>query len=101
MVSAGAQADLLAFVNAVIGDGVWGTEGRTKLARIYYLAHLATVALNSSGARGPIISESEGGVSASYATPQQITNSELAGSRYGLLYLELRRHLGARVGMVL
>jgi uncharacterized protein DUF4054 len=100
-IAVSAQADILALVNDAIQESAWGSSFRTKLARIYYAAHLATVSRSLSGAGGPIVSESEGGVSVTYATPQQITTTELGESRYGRLYLELRRHLSGRVGMVL
>ena len=73
-VNADQQADLLAFVNAHVNAGAFGGEDayRTKLARVYLAAHLASlpgagVASGGAHAAGPVTSESTGGVSRSYA----------------------------------
>lgn len=90
-VAAGAQTDLLAYVN---GDGVavdvFGGEDSptTRLARIYLAAHVATVGRFGAGA-GPLTSHSAGGLSRSFA---QFSGGGLIGTTgYGRLFLQLAR----------
>lgn len=86
-VASGAQADLLAHVNASIAvDDFDGEDGpNTKLARIYQAAHLATLAgFAASGASGPVASESAGGLAVSYAAALGVASySDLSATAYG------------------
>lgn len=71
IVSSGAQADILAVANTVLDVSQFGgeTAPKTKLARIYFAAHFATIdAQGSTGATGPVIGESVGGLSRQYAS---------------------------------
>ncbi len=104
--TSGLQADVLEYVNDALTKKQWGSEERLRLARIYYAAHLASLAGgggSGSGERGPITSESEGGVAVSYANTVSVfaAHSGLSGTKYGRLYLELRAHIAPRVGWVL
>jgi len=81
------QTDVLAFVivalNVALYDGETGP--RTRLARIYLAAHLAT--LPRLGAGGPLVSESVESLSRSYAAP--MSKSKLATTSYGAAFLAL------------
>jgi hypothetical protein len=64
------QTDLLALANTGLNVAVFGGEdhARTKLARIYFIAHFASLAgAGDQRATGPVISESRGKVSRAYA----------------------------------
>lgn len=89
-VAAGAQTLILAYVNdvhdvdAIDGDGEDGY--RTKLARIYLAAHLATKIGTGAGGAGAVTSESVGGLSRSYAVAAS-SGAELETTGYGTAYL--------------
>lgn len=68
------QADLLDLVNTQLNASMFGGEdaAKTKLARIYFAAHFASLPgagtlPDGSAAAGPVTSESTGGVSRAYA----------------------------------
>lgn len=74
-VDAGQQADLLALVNTHLNVAAFGGEDapKTRLARIYWIAHFASLpgaGLTTDGASvaGPVTSESTGGVARAYAS---------------------------------
>lgn len=70
-VNADAQTEILNFVNDAFDPAALGGEAsyRLRMARIYYAAHFGTVtAQGSSGAAGPVIGESAGGLSRQYAS---------------------------------
>lgn|SRR5512139_287580 len=63
------QAELLAVVNGEMNTFLFGGEdaARTKLARIYFAAHFASLpGAGASAAAGPVVSESRGGLSRAY-----------------------------------
>lgn len=78
-VTAAQQADLLTLVNGSFADVFDGEDGiRTRLARIYYAAHLASLpGAGAQRAAGPVTSESRGGLSRSY---QAISAGSMGGS---------------------
>jgi Protein of unknown function (DUF4054) len=96
-----AQTILLAHVN---GSGInvanFGGEDtiKTRLARIYLAAHLATM-FKRAGTGGGIASQSEGGVSQSYynawANPTLLTTTS-----YGQMFKLLLLGTPARAGML-
>lgn len=74
--------------NGVATDVFDGEEGEeTKRARQYLAAHMATVLTSSGGGNaavaGPIISETEGSISRSYANTVAEASSELDRTAYG------------------
>lgn len=95
-VSAGAQADILALVNTAFAVAEFdGEDGPvTKLARIYYAAHLGTL-VGSGAAGGLVASESAGGLSRSYVAGGSTTSGDLAMTAYGRL---LRGMMGRYAG---
>jgi hypothetical protein len=100
-VSAGAQADLLSYVNTHVDPAKLGGVGSPKyrLARIYLAAHMATMSSQGGvGVAGPVISESAGGLSRSYALLN--AQSGFSGSTYGDMYRHLIRTSAARAPLV-
>lgn len=96
-VAIGAQATLLDWANNLFNLRVWGgeTSSALKLARIYAVAHVATLVKLGSKA-GLVTSESEGGLSRSYALITAITGDpNWSATAYGRAYLTL---LAGRVG---
>lgn len=74
-VDAAQQTDLLALANTHLNVAAFGGEDapKTKLARIYWIAHFASLpgaGATSGGANtaGPVTSESTGGISRAYAS---------------------------------
>lgn len=82
--STSGQTLVLAVANTRLNVDMFDGEAGpiTKAARAYLAAHIASSSLIGNG--GPIIAESEGGISRSYAMPS--TRSEYLTTRYGSLY---------------
>lgn len=66
--------------------------GLTKTAQTYLVAHILSLAFTEAGGRGPLSSESIGGISQSFTLPYLNQHTVLASTQYGLMYLEMRRH---------
>lgn len=60
-------------------------------AQMYLAAHLLTVANIDSGGRGPLSSESIGGISKSFTLPYLNQKSVIASTQYGLMFIEIKR----------
>lgn len=95
----GAQTDILAYVNSQLNVVTWGGEDsiQLRLGRIYLAAHLATITVFGGSGAGPVVSESAGGLSRSYA------QASTSGARTGYqdMFLELLRRTPARLPIVL
>lgn len=61
-----------------------------KEAQIYYVAHILSMAATVAGGRGPLSSESIGGVTQSFTLPYLNRATVIASTQYGLMYLEIR-----------
>lgn len=90
-VDADAQTMILAYVNAELDVVMFGGEAapKTKLARVYLAAHLGTLSRPgaSATAAGPVVSESAGGLSRSYANMVSSTSSAgLERTTFGTMY---------------
>lgn len=82
---AAGQTAVLAYVNSVLDVNMFDGEAgaRTKLARCFLAAHIAACsALGDAG--GPVASESEGGVSRSYAV--YLTANIYLSTTWGKMY---------------
>lgn len=91
-VAADAQTVILAYVNALSYDSTIALAEAATLAKILMAAHLGSSSLGANSA-GPVISESEGGLSRSYA--MIATSTGLGRTSYGQeLKALLRRHCG-------
>lgn len=62
----------------------------TKDAQIYYVAHILALAFTEAGGKGPLSSESIGGVTQSFTLPYLNRRTVIASTQYGLMFLELR-----------
>lgn len=107
-VSATAQEMILSWANTGLKVSVWGGEASLtlKLGRCLRAAHLGT--LCSTGGvtvAGPVVSESEGGLSRSYALLSSITSGNTdpnySSTTYGNAYMTIISGLaGARLPFV-
>lgn len=62
----------------------------TQIAQTYAAAHLISMANQPTGGRGPVSSESIGGISRSYTLPWLNQKTNWGGTQYGLFFLQLR-----------
>lgn len=95
-VSSTAQTQILAAVALQVGPNQWGalqTDGQLALAR-----HLGAVALQPVSGAGPVISETVGPVSRSFANLAQ-TSAGLESTPWGREYARLRALLPTRFGL--
>lgn len=106
-VSDDAQDSILAHVNTALAVDIFGGESapKTRLARIYLAAHLGsasrTGSSGASGAAGPVVSESAGGLSRSYANLTSASGTGgLSSSTYGQLFEALVGSTPARCPVV-
>lgn len=107
-VDADQQTDILAYVNdeALDPDMFGDEEGYTfKMVRIFLAAHMATVLKNGtagSGAAGPVIGESAGGLSRQYANLATLgADALLDTTTYGREYRRMVRRSLCRVPYVI
>lgn len=103
-VPVGAQTLILRFVNTSLSARFFGGEDSAKyeLARIYLAAHEATANGLTGGAAAAtaVISESEGGVSRSYATPSaSAATGEHSSTEYGRRFDVMVRSSPYRIGV--
>lgn len=98
----GAQIVLLDFVNTkLVVTGFDGEDGvKTRLARIYLAAHMATM-LKRKGAAGARSSQSAGGVSESFSIPNMPWLGLYAQTSYGQLYAMIAGSSAHRAGLLL
>jgi hypothetical protein len=96
-VDPGQQTDLLALVNTQLNVGAFGGEDapKTKLARIYFVAHFASLPSDEGSSAGPVVSESTGRISRAYQALSGTTEG-WDETRWGRLYQLLLRGSRAR-----
>lgn len=96
------QTDILNFVNNTTNVNLLDTESgyKTRLARIYMAAHLATMELRK-GASGLLSEKSVGPLRRGYQHLEGMTKSELSLTSYGCNYLAIIKRSAARGGMIL
>lgn len=88
------QNKILAFVDLQFNTTLWGDK--LDMGKTYLAAHLGTLS-RRAGAGGPVVSESVGQVSRSYAASIASGAAMLESTSYGLEYKRLLRQLpGAR-----
>ena len=101
-VTTGGQTKILAYVEAVVAADVFGGEDSPiyTLARAYLAAHYGLLNKQGSAAQGPVVSQSEGGVSQSFASIVS-GGEDFLPTTYGRAFLALVRSRGrARAGFV-
>lgn len=59
-------------------------------AQLYLAAHLLSMSNQPVGGRGPLSSESVGGVAQSFTLPWLNRITVLGGTQFGIMYLEIR-----------
>lgn len=107
LTSLGAQTKILAYVNQKVdpdqfGRSVGGIDDPTYvLARCYLAAHLALTTLRGGSQAGPLTSETEGGVSASYAFITYLRSPLLMTTVYGQQFARLVATSPANAGAVI
>ena len=86
---------VLAYVHDSVPIGPFDGEGspRLRMARILAAAHLGKMSVSGGAApAGPVTSESDGGLSRSYAAPSMSsTSSSWESTTYGRQYLQMLR----------
>ncbi len=103
-VSANAQTDILAYVNDALDVAAFGGEdaAKTKLARVYMAAHMATVSENAAGGGGEVVSRAQGDMSISYAASSAGSSADgYSATGYGRQYLTLVKSTYLRGGLLL
>lgn len=96
-----AQTEILALVNGTLSPTFFGGEAsvKYKAARVYYAAHLALAGgMAGNVAAGPVTSESEGGVSRSYAVASSQADGSNSNTSYGRMFDALVRSSPYRIG---
>lgn len=98
----GAQIVLLEHANTkLVVSGLDGEDGnKTRLARMYWVAHAATM-IKRKGATGARSSQSAGGVSESFAVPNLPWLGLYAQTSYGQLYAMILGSSAHRAGLLL
>lgn len=103
-VSVEAQDSILAYVNSILDVDVFdGASGpMTTLAEIYLAAHHGTIVVRGDERAGPVVSESVGGLSRTYAVFSPAGSDPLLDTTpWGKAFRALVRQSAARGGMVL
>lgn len=88
----------LADVDELVKPEIFGNK--TEIAQRYLAAHFLSQALTDSGGRGPVSSETIGGISRSWTLPYLNQKSVLGATQYGMQYLEIRRAVVPPVTLV-
>ncbi len=91
--TAGAQTDILDYVNELDMSGLGETDQTTRMARILLAAHWGTIILRAPGGMaGPVTSESAGALRRSYGLSATPSGEEGFGTTmYGMQYVNLLR----------
>lgn len=76
-------------VDQMVSETKFGKK--QKAAQMYLAAHLLTLANTDAGGRGPLSSESIGGITKSYTLPYLNQKTVIASTQYGLMFLEIKR----------
>jgi len=72
----------------------------TETAQRYLMAHFLSLAKQNSGGRGPLSSESIGGIARSYTLPYLNQTSVIASTQYGLMFLEIQNRVTVAVMVI-
>lgn len=73
----------------------------TEIAQRYIAAHFLSLANQPVGGRGPLSSESVGGVSQSFTLPYLNQKTVLGSTQYGLMYMELANRVVTPFAMII
>ena len=64
-------------------------------AQLYLMAHMLSMSGQPVGGRGPLSSESIGGISQSFTLPWLNRTTVLGGTQFGIMHLEIRNQVVA------
>ncbi len=80
-----------AYVDLTVKDFPYGLL--KKQAQLYLMAHFLSMANQPVGGRGPLSSESVGGVAQSFTLPWLNRTTVLGGTQFGIMFLEIRNQV--------
>ena len=89
---------MAAYVDRTVKDDPYGVLKED--AQLYLMAHLLSLANQPVGGRGPLSSESVGGVSQSWTLPWLNRTTINGGTQFGLMYLEIRNQVSFAFAIV-
>lgn len=87
-----------AYVDKTVTEGVYGLLEFD--AQMYLSAHLLSLTNQPVGGRGPLSSESIGGLSQSFTLPWLNRTTVLGGTQFGIMYLEIRDQAVEKIRVV-
>jgi hypothetical protein len=100
--SAEQQTAVLADVDAQLNEAAFSTAARYTLACKYLAAHLGVlVKRGADETPGPLVSESVGTVSRTYAIGEAMSDAALGSTSYGVQYQGVVRQTAGRIGVLL
>ena len=71
-----------------VQEGTFGSQ--TELAQRYLAAHFLSLANQPVGGRGPLSSESIGGISEAFTLPYLNQKTVLGSTQYGLMFMQIK-----------
>jgi len=77
-------------VDTLVKKATFISDEMTELAQRYLMAHILSLANQPVGGRGPLSSESIGGVTRSFTLPYLNQKTVLGSTQFGLNFMELR-----------
>lgn len=80
--------NMVTFVDKVVRIDEYGTLEFD--AQLYLAAHILSMANQPVGGRGPLSSESIGGISQSFTLPWLNRTTVLGGTQFGIMHLQIR-----------
>lgn len=87
-----------AYVAKVVLEDPYGVL--QKEAQLYLAAHMLSMSTQPVGGRGPLSTESVGGVSQSFTLPWLNRTTVLGGTQFGIMHLEIRGQVVAAARVV-
>jgi len=102
-VDPGAHLRILEHVNTTLKVSEFGGEDcpKLRLARIYLAAHYGTLTMRGGSKAGPLVSQTVGPISRSYAQVMAVGGSLFTTTSWGQAYLQLVRNSPARLPCVI
>ena len=82
-----------AYVDRTVRDDPYGVLKPD--AQLYLMAHLLSMSNNPIGGKGPLSSDSVGGISQSFTLPWLNRTTVLGGTQFGIMFLEIRNQIVA------
>ncbi len=91
-------ATVTAYVAKIVLEDPYGVL--QKEAQLYLAAHMLSMSTQPVGGRGPLSTESVGGVSQSFTLPWLNRTTVLGGTQFGIMHLEIRSQVVAAFRVV-